>query len=387
MKKVVCVLGLVFLTAYNHCALDMQKQSCRMLHDDICYTVYVSQEFPAIAHVVKIPYDKVSLALVPARGQRQPVSKIAQETKALVAINGSNYRRGGQYNGNRVNLLYLQQQLYSDVQLKRGSFAWKNDSHSAAIASIGAEITLSVKDIKLPVTAVNQPRLPGQAVIYTDSADVALLAHTDGVIIAIDNNRQVISIDTKIPDYIPSGHLLYQVDTCPDGVTLGSHVTYSYALVSGEGLAYNQYDFVLGGAGLLIEDGVLTTDQLYEEFSQGSAIVHCNDEVVADFYTRKEQEWLIALRHPRTAVGITDDNEICIVVVDGRQKQSEGFTLKELACFMQQLGCKDALNIGGGGCSTLCINGEVCNTPSGSFERPGVLGERPVTEALCFWTK
>lgn len=75
-------------------------------------------------------------------------------------------------------------------------------------------------------------------------------------------------------------------------------------------------------------------------------------------------------RHPRTAVGLRDDALIW-VVVDGRQPgYSEGMTLDELAQFLLNAGCKDALNLDGGGSSTLFVRGRVVNRPSDGRERP-----------------
>lgn len=74
-------------------------------------------------------------------------------------------------------------------------------------------------------------------------------------------------------------------------------------------------------------------------------------------------------RHPRTAVGLRDDALIW-VVVDGRQPgYSEGMTLDELAQFLLNAGCKDALNLDGGGSSTLFVRGRVVNRPSDGKER------------------
>lgn len=58
--------------------------------------------------------------------------------------------------------------------------------------------------------------------------------------------------------------------------------------------------------------------------------------------------------HPRTAIGIDHDtNRIFVVVVDGRQSFSRGMTMVELAQLMSDLGADDALNLDGGGSSTM----------------------------------
>jgi exopolysaccharide biosynthesis protein len=61
-----------------------------------------------------------------------------------------------------------------------------------------------------------------------------------------------------------------------------------------------------------------------------------------------------AVRHPRTAAGVTTDGRtLILVVVDGRQPDhSIGVTLPELADIMIGLGAGDAVNLDGGGSST-----------------------------------
>lgn len=81
-------------------------------------------------------------------------------------------------------------------------------------------------------------------------------------------------------------------------------------------------------------------------------------------------------RHPRTAVAIRADGVVLLVVVDGRQPgHSAGMTLPELAALLRELGAVDALNLDGGGSTTLAIRGRVANRPSDP-------AERPVTNAL-----
>jgi len=74
-------------------------------------------------------------------------------------------------------------------------------------------------------------------------------------------------------------------------------------------------------------------------------------------------------RHPRTAVGF-NDREIIFVTVDGRQAGwSVGMTYHELAQLMQRYGCTEALNLDGGGSTTMWAGGKVVNQPSGGVER------------------
>ena len=79
--------------------------------------------------------------------------------------------------------------------------------------------------------------------------------------------------------------------------------------------------------------------------------------------------------HPRTAIGIDKDTgQVLMLVVDGRQDFSRGLTMVELANLMTSLGAEDALNLDGGGSSTLIAPDPtgvigVRNSPSDGFER------------------
>jgi hypothetical protein len=88
-----------------------------------------------------------------------------------------------------------------------------------------------------------------------------------------------------------------------------------------------------------------------------------------------------ANRHPRTAVGFTSANKLLLVIVDGRTSAGAGMTLDELAQYMIWLGCTKAMNLDGGGSSTMWVSGRgVVNTPSDG-------SERSVASALGVWVQ
>lgn len=78
----------------------------------------------------------------------------------------------------------------------------------------------------------------------------------------------------------------------------------------------------------------------------------------------------ILARHPRTGVGIRPDGRIMLVTVDGRRpKRSRGMTMVAFARLMQSLGAQWALNLDGGGSTTMVVRGDVVNRPSDGRER------------------
>jgi hypothetical protein len=87
-------------------------------------------------------------------------------------------------------------------------------------------------------------------------------------------------------------------------------------------------------------------------------------------------------RHPRAALGLADGHMIA-VACDGRSRHDAGLTLEELAELLVALGCASALNLDGGGSTSLVSGGRLRNRPRGGWERPE-LGGRPVSTALLF---
>jgi exopolysaccharide biosynthesis protein len=101
-------------------------------------------------------------------------------------------------------------------------------------------------------------------------------------------------------------------------------------------------------------------------------------------YLRSDRTF-VTQRHNRTAVGIREDGTVLLLVADGRFREAEGLSLTELQQIFRWLGCRDALNLDGGGSTTMWMNlGDyqgVLNCPSdnGRFDHEG---ERGVSNAV-----
>ncbi|MBX9394690.1 phosphodiester glycosidase family protein [Streptomyces sp. TRM72054] len=74
-------------------------------------------------------------------------------------------------------------------------------------------------------------------------------------------------------------------------------------------------------------------------------------------------------RNPRTVAGTTKDGRIVLATIDGRMTSSVGTTMDETAAVAHALGLHDAVNLDGGGSTTMSVRGELVNRPSGSTER------------------
>jgi hypothetical protein len=92
---------------------------------------------------------------------------------------------------------------------------------------------------------------------------------------------------------------------------------------------------------------------------------------------------ITAGRYPRAALGLGSRGRLLAVAADGRGDDDAGLTLDELAEALVALGALHALNLDGGGSTSLVCGGRLCNRPR---EAHGIEidGGRPVTTALLF---
>lgn len=107
-------------------------------------------------------------------------------------------------------------------------------------------------------------------------------------------------------------------------------------------------------------------------------------------YVEKSREFLpnprknsfVTLHAPRTAVGILNDGSIFLAVADGVEALDQGPDLFEFAEILQSQGATQAINLDGGGSTTMVLSNRVwnfanCDDLAESF------CERAVTTAAC----
>ncbi|MEQ8818811.1 MAG: phosphodiester glycosidase family protein [Sumerlaeia bacterium] len=117
-------------------------------------------------------------------------------------------------------------------------------------------------------------------------------------------------------------------------------------------------DWVVSAGPKLLNDGrVISGADMLAPWAAGE--FHAPDENgVGPAPTRFPYE-TETTRAPRTAIGISGDGEWVLAVIDGRadMTHSVGMSLSELARLMARLGCRQAMNLDGGGSSVMCIEG------------------------------
>ena len=110
-------------------------------------------------------------------------------------------------------------------------------------------------------------------------------------------------------------------------------------------------------------------------FSFGPALLKNSEIQVSE----NEEVGMAMASNPRTAIGILREKHYVFVVSDGRTEESAGLSLYELSEFLQELGCKTAYNLDGGGSSTMVFQGEVVNKPTTGGDR---ISERAVSDIV-----
>jgi exopolysaccharide biosynthesis protein len=119
---------------------------------------------------------------------------------------------------------------------------------------------------------------------------------------------------------------------------------------------------------LLARDGMPCVDGDAEGFSAGS---------------RQFDSDITAGRYPRAALALTKSRRLLAVACDGRADDEAGMTLAELAETLVALGAQAALNLDGGGSTSLVCGGRLRNVPR---EDHGIVlaGGRPVSTVIAF---
>ena len=88
-------------------------------------------------------------------------------------------------------------------------------------------------------------------------------------------------------------------------------------------------------------------------------------------------------RYPRAALGISDE-WLVAVACDGRRSNVDGgLSMLELAQVMVELGVESAINLDGGGSTTLVHRGHLLNRPYSSQDQPAPASRR-IVSALAF---
>ncbi|MCH8275172.1 MAG: phosphodiester glycosidase family protein [Armatimonadetes bacterium] len=334
--------------------------------------VYYRQEIhfdrPLVIHSLKFRYpsDAVRFETMTAKDRifapagtttnRETVSSMAERAGAFAALNADFFGM----DGDPLGLFISRGDLLSEPFPSRTTVAWADSALVFDEPSWSGSVTLP-NGAELELDGINRAVRPGELIlvtprggrVYSKPPAYMFVCETDSPADPLGETllrfKYVVSETHNFE--VPDGHLVI-------AAAKGRHRPFMNALVRNSdwklritlrGRAnYSVITEAISGGPRLVRDGKPAVNPLRERFPPGFA----------------------SAAHPRTALGVTEHRNVVLAVVDGRSSISGGVSLEELAKIMIRLGCVDAVNLDGGGSSTLYIAGSIINRPSGGLQRP-----------------
>ena len=296
---------------------------------------------------------------------RESVLSINTRHGAAASINGGFFSIGGAFDGKACGTLKIHD-WYALPTKPRGCIGWSLNDQQPIMDRLLVKLSAETPSKKFSIDGLNRPRNEAEIILFTPSFHKTTLTNPDGEeILVVDGIIQSIKkgASTKIPENgfvlsIQKQHPLFNTFELKTPLTITTHIDPLMEITSKD--SWDSLDFIVAGAPLL----------LY------------NDTKIIDFAPENILPSFLLNRHARTAVGLLPNGNWLFVVVD-KTDCFEGMTIVELTKLMQRLGCTHALNLDGGGSSTMVYQGIIKNSPHGDEdEGAGQNTVRRVSDAI-----
>ncbi len=323
-----------------------------------------TQGVPLSIHILEVNVEKIRLDIALAMDQiigQETVSSLARRKGAIAGINGgfsfSNDPRNI-FHGDPRDFLVQNGKILSEPLSTRASFGIENLAHRQRpffeqIAWRGSVCNASERCIQL--TGINRVRGENDLILYTPEWHRSTLTNGKGIELVISNDTVVEKQEAKGSAIIPT-----------DGFVLSASGAYldSIMILQTDKLTVNHQLYSLLDADKYVP--IQNTS-----YHTAGPILMLNGQALAHRESENIPEHFVTTRHPRTGIGISEDEQVLwLLVVDGRQPGlSVGMNLPELTQFFQRLGAFHAYNLDGGGSSTIVVDGQIKNSPSDGKER------------------
>lgn len=333
---------------------------------------------PVAVQLLRLDPGRVDVRLALAQDTvlgLETVPDMARRAGAAAAINAGFFLPTGEPAG----LLKIQGELVSETNLHRGAVALVPGrfAHAARLLfdQVSARVELDVGRGKargtVKVDAVDTVRGPGALVLFTPRFWTDTQTPCDGGTELVLDGRPLAVADRRdrlCASAIPrAGGVLAAGPKVPgerlNGLVPGRTVRMRAVYDTLNGSRPSDWDTapdIVGGVGLLAVGGRMLGDWQAESARAG-------------FSTE---------RHPRTMIGNGADGRVWLITVDGRNPAiSVGMNFSELQALARRVGLVDALNLDGGGSTTMVVRGAVVNHPSDPT------GPRRVSDAIVVRTR
>jgi len=325
------------------------------IHDEVA-------EVPWSIHIVKVDrsHHDLQFETTLGAGDRIGMSVVSDQVKTfptntgrpLAAINGDFFKSHDKYPGDPEGLQIIHGELVSAPVATRSCF-WVDAAGDPHISPVQSKFTATLPDGAILPFGLNEERTSDDLVLYT-SANGTSTRTSGGVELVLTCGTETNCLPLRIGQEFIARVREVRND--------GDSTLSENAMVLSAG---SKVSTRLAGlkAGDAIKISTATTPTLTATTAAiggGPALIHGGK---ATKFSGLQP------RHPRTALG-WNKQFFYLVEVDGRQKTSAGMSFPELATYMMNLGCDEAMNLDGGGSATIWVYGHVMNNPSEGHERP-----------------
>lgn len=319
-------------------------------------------------NALRVDMMQARLDVVRARDEAiglETVSSIARRVDAIAAVNGGYFRIAGDFQGDSTGTLQIDEVLWSEPDRGRASVGIVRDARSARLifGHVIWRASITAGTHRRAVDGINRARGPDDLVIFTPQFGAAAVTDATGVEAVIRAGRVTGIRDQAGATAIPKDGFVVSArgkarDWVKETLAIGVRVTLATTLLPADPSPTNPWaaaEDILGAGPKLVTAGeVDVTDQ--------------REKMIPTFATDL---------HPRTAIASLADGRVLLLVADGRRPPERvGLSLQDLARLLIELGATEAINLDGGGSTTMVVQGKIVNYPSDPT------GERPVSDAL-----
>jgi exopolysaccharide biosynthesis protein len=327
---------------------------------------------PLLINMLRVDPTKARVRLARAMDQAvgvETVSSLATRYNAIAAVNGGYFRTLGTYRGDSIGVAVLEGELISEPHNKRASMGLIDSASTTEVVfghlHFSASLTAgnTTRAAKHDIDGFNRPRADNELIVFTPEFHRTTLTGPEGLELIVRNSRVTEVRDHKGSSPIPADGFVVSATGAArkwalEKLKSGTRVRVDSRLIPLEkeqDAIWKRARNIIGGGPQLIKDGQIQ-------------ITTAAEKMAPRFDTD---------RHPRTAAGRLADGKLLFVTVDGRQPGvSIGMPLTELAGLMLEMGSLNAINLDGGGSTTMVIRNKIVNKPSDAT------GERPVSDAI-----
>lgn len=383
-----------------------EKRTARILAPGVTHATIVRGDKPARASGINStaygPWRVNVVTIDPKRSKQRlsttygttlmapsTVTEIAIWARARVAMNGSFFNFGGPsgFKGDPVGLTVQAGQVVSEQtgtaaehnvvfdsrtgRMTMGRMSWKGfirDTESGKARTLGGVNRLPrVPTACLPTPPVTPtPENPTPEPPPPGPRDPDGCSKAPGELIRFDPG-----FSTRTPSG-PGAEAVYNADGCLVRLTPTRGTRLAAKQFSIQGTAARAEHMLRPG-----NDGCVTLEETVRD-SDGSIVELSETSFgLSGRYRLVRNGSIVATtgpsalvgRNPRSILGRTADGRVALVTIDGRRTSSVGTTLIETARIARSLGLVDAINLDGGGSTTLVIDRKVVNTVSGTSQR------------------